>query len=348
MMARVLLCDDELMNRKVASKILTKEGHEVVEAVNGKEAIELLDSQSFDLILMDLMMPVMDGFEATRIIKSTPRVQNIPLIVISALSERQNITKALELGANEYLTKPFDIVEFRLRINNAIALGSYQNMLQREVDKKTQELQKMLQEVEKSEKDILQILSKVAEFRDNETSTHTLRVGKMAAVVAESMGWSKEDVELILWAAPMHDIGKVGIEDAILLKPGKLTNEEFEKMKEHATIGYQILSQKETPLLQMAAKIALTHHEKWDGSGYPNALKAEAIDLCGAITAVVDVFDALISRRPYKEPFSPQKAQSIIKEGSGSHFHPEVVKHFFQNIDAIMAIQKEMQDSANL
>ncbi|MFA6137760.1 MAG: response regulator, partial [Sulfurimonas sp.] len=179
-MAVVLLCDDELMNRKVASKILEKEGFSVVEAVNGKEAIEVLNSTKIDLILMDLMMPVMDGYEATKIIKEDDEFSTIPLIIISALSDKEAITKGLELGADEYLTKPFDIIEFRLRVKNAIKIGIYQNMLKEhksllefQVKEKTKELQNALIEVQKSEKDIISILSKTAEYRDNETSAHT-------------------------------------------------------------------------------------------------------------------------------------------------------------------------------
>jgi putative two-component system response regulator len=343
-MQKILLCDDELMNRKLASKILKKEGFEVVEAENGAIAIEILQSETFDLILMDLMMPVMDGYEATKIIKSDVKLLNIPLIVISALSDKSAITKALELGANEYVTKPFDIIEFRLRIKNAIRLGSYHTLLEEEVTKKTEALQDALNEVIKSEKDIISILGKTAEFRDNETSAHTLRVGEMAALLAEKFGWTSSQIELMRLAAPMHDMGKVGIADNILLKPGKLEADEFEIMKTHATIGYTILSQKDTPLLHLAAEIAQTHHEKYNGKGYPNALSGEEIPLSGAIVAVVDVFDALLSERPYKKAFTLEKTLDIIKNDSGTHFHPEVVAHFFDAIDEILEIRASLQD----
>lgn len=351
-MQRVLLCDDELMNRKVASKILNKEGFDVIEAQNGQEAIELLKNNRVDLILMDLMMPVMDGYEATRMIKNDENFSAIPLIIVSALSDREAITQALKLGANEYLTKPYDIVEFSLRIKNAIKLGAYQNMLkdhkkvlETEVAKKTKELQEALQEVQKSEHDIISILGKTAEFRDNETSAHTVRVGEMAALIAKEFGWSDHDTELMRLAAPMHDMGKVGISDSILLKPGKLEDAEFEIMKQHSKIGHSILSQKETPLLKLAAEIALSHHEKYNGQGYPNALSGDEIPLSGAIVAVVDVFDALLSERPYKKAFSLEKALDIIKSDSGTHFHPEVVKHFINNIDKILEIRARLQDA---
>lgn len=351
-MNTVLLCDDEIMNRKVASKILTKEGFNVIEAQNGKEAIDILNSSRVDLILMDLMMPVMDGYEATTIIKNDDRFLAIPLIIVSALSDKEAITKGLKLGANEYLTKPYDIIEFSLRVKNAIKLGAYQNMLKDhkkileiEVSKKTKELQDALFEVQKSERDIISILGKTAEFRDNETSTHTIRVGEMSALIAKKFGWSDEDVELMRLASPMHDMGKVGISDSILLKPGKLNDEEFEIMKQHSIIGHSILSQKETPLLKLAAEIALTHHEKYNGKGYPNALGGENIPLSGAIVAVVDVFDALLSERPYKKAFTLEKTLEIIKNDSGSHFHPKVVELFMSSLDEILKIRANLQDA---
>lgn len=350
-MNTVLICDDELMNRKVASKILTKEGFNVLEAQNGKEAIEILNANKIDLILMDLMMPVMDGYEATSLIKNDENLSTIPLIIISALSDKEAINKCLKLGANEYLTKPYDIIEFGLRVKNAIKLGAYQNMLkdhkkvlEQEVYKKTKELQEALAEVQKSERDIISILGKTAEYRDNETSAHTLRVGEMAALIAKKFEWSDDNVELMRLAAPMHDMGKVGISDNILLKPGKLDDDEFEIMKQHSHIGYSILSQKETPLLRLASEIAYTHHEKYNGKGYPNALSGEEIPLSGAIVAVVDVFDALLSERPYKKAFTLEKTLEIIKNDSGSHFHPKVVELFMQSLDEILAIRAKLQD----
>jgi len=351
-MPKVLLCDDELMNRKVAIKILTKEGFSVVQAQNGEEALAILKTTKVDMILMDLMMPVMDGYEATKRIKEDENLCGIPLIIISALSDKGAIIKALALGGDDYITKPFDITDFRLRVKNAIKIGEYQNilkdkklLLQTEVNEKTKELQIALKEVRESEKDIISILSKMAEYRDNETSMHTLRVGEMSALLAFKLGWSEEDVQLMRLAAPMHDVGKVGIADSILLKPGKLEDDEFSIMKEHAAIGHTILSQKKTPLLNLAATIANTHHEKYDGKGYPNALSADEIPLSGAIVAVVDVFDALLSERPYKKAFSLEKTLQIIKDGSGSHFNPKLVTLFLDSIDEVLEIRARMSDA---
>jgi len=351
-MENILLCDDELMNRKVASKILLKEGFNVLEAQNGKEAIDILNTQRVDLILLDLMMPVMDGYETTSIIKSDKKLSTIPLIIVSALSEKEAIIIALKLGANEYLTKPYDIVEFRLRVKNALKLGAYQNMLrdnkkilELEVSKKTKELQIALTEVQKSEHDIVSILGKTAEYRDNETSAHTVRVGEMAALMAKKFAWSDDEIELMRLAAPMHDMGKVGIADNILLKPGKLDEEEFKIMKQHSAIGHAILSQKNTPLLKLAAEIAHTHHEKYNGDGYPNAIKGDNIPLSGAIVAVVDVFDALLSPRPYKKAFTLEKTLEIIKNDSGSHFNPKVIELFMDSLDEILEIRARFKDA---
>ena len=350
-MSLVLLCDDELMNRKVATKILTKEGFRVVEAENGQEALEILKTTKVDMILMDLMMPVMDGYEATKLIKQDENSSAIPLIVISALSDKKAIIKALELGADDYITKPFDITDFKLRVKNAIKIGEYQNMLQdkkalleAEVNEKTQELQNALVEVRSSEKDIISILSKMAEYRDNETSMHTVRVGEMSALLASKFGWDEESVELMRLAAPMHDIGKVGIADSILLKPGKLEDDEFTIMKGHSSIGHTILSQKTTPLLKLAAEIANTHHEKYNEKGYPQVLSEEEIPLSGAIVAVTDVFDALLSERPYKKAFSLEKTVDIIKSDTGTHFNPKVVTLFLESLDEMVLIRKRLED----
>ena len=350
-MTQVLLVDDELMNRKVASKILKKEGFEVVEAVDGLEALERLKTHEIDIILMDLMMPNMDGYEAIKIIKADENLSSIPIIILSALSDKSAILKGLELGANEYLTKPYDITEFTLRVHNADKLRSFYKMskdneayLAKKVDEKTKALQEALVEVEKSEKDIVSILAKVGEYRDNETSMHTIRVGEISALLAKEFGYSDEEVELVRLSAPMHDIGKIGIEDAILLKNGKLTEEEFEVMKTHASIGATILSLKQTPLLSFASQIAASHHEKYNGKGYPKGLSGEDIPLIARIVAVVDVFDALMSKRPYKEPFSLEKTLSIIEGDSGTHFDPQVVEKFLANLEKIVEIRKRLDD----
>ncbi|MFK5938459.1 MAG: response regulator [Sulfurimonas sp.] len=351
-MPTILLCDDEIMNRQVASKILHKEGFDVIETDNAIEAIQIAKSTTIDLILMDLMMPVMDGYEATRIIKNDEELSTIPLIIISALSDHESIIKGLELGADDHLTKPFNLIDFRLRIKNAIKIGMYQNMLkehklllEKQVNEKTIKLQSALLEVQNNEKDILSILSKTAEYRDNETSEHTIRVGEMAASMARKFGWDEERVELMRLAAPMHDIGKVGIEDNILLKPGKLDQDEFSKMKKHAEIGYSILSKKETPLLKLAAEIAYSHHEKHNGSGYPRGLKADEIPISGAIVAVIDVFDALLSKRPYKKPFTLEQTLEIINTDSGSHFHPHVVDLLVNNINEFIDIRQKINNA---
>ena len=350
-MTQVLLVDDELMNRKVASKILKKEGFEVVEAVDGLEALERLKSFDIDIILIDLMMPNMDGYEATKIIKQDENLSSIPLIILSALSDKSAILKGLRLGADEYLTKPYDIAEFKLRVHNANKLRSFYKMskdneeyLEKKVDEKTKALQEALIEVENSEKDIVSILAKVGEYKDNETSMHTIRVGEISALLAKEFGYSDEEVELVRLSAPMHDIGKIGIEDAILLKNGKLTQEEFEVMKTHASIGATILSVKQTPLLSFASQIAQSHHEKYNGKGYPQGLSGEDIPLIARIVAVVDVFDALMSKRPYKEPFSLEKTLSIIKRDSGIHFDPKVVEKFLENFEKIVEIRERLYD----
>ncbi len=330
MMEKILLVDDEMMNRVVASKILNKEGYEVVEAEDGAQALEVLHKQNdFALVLMDLMMPVMDGFAAIEAMKKEEALSAIPIIVISALSDKESIYKALEMGANDYLGKPFDLVEFRLRIHNTVKLRDAL----------------MYEEAKRSEADALSLLAKAGEFKDNETSMHTVRVGEISAFFAQKLGFDEKQCDLIRLAAPMHDIGKIGIPDSILLKPGRLDGEEFAKMKEHARIGYEILSMKKTPLLQLAATIAKEHHEKFDGSGYPEGLEGEAISKEARIVALTDVFDALLSKRPYKEPFSVEKTVSIINEGSGSHFDPGLVAIFNENLSDLLSLRERFTDA---
>ncbi len=329
-MEKILLVDDEMMNRVVASKILKKEGYEVVEAEDGAQALEILHEQNnFALVLMDLMMPVMDGFAAIEAMKRMDALSAIPIIVISALSDKESIYKALEMGANDYLGKPFDLVEFRLRIQNTVKLRDAL----------------MYEEAKRSEADALSLLAKAGEFKDNETSMHTVRVGEISAFFAKKLGYDDESCELIRLAAPMHDIGKIGIPDHILLKPGRLDEDEFAKMKEHARIGYEILQLKKTPLMQLAATIAKEHHEKFDGSGYPEGLQGEAISQEARIVALTDVFDALLSKRPYKEPFSVEKTISIINEGSGSHFDPKLVTIFNENLSELLSLRERFSDA---
>lgn len=341
----ILIVDDEEMNRNLLEVVLTKNEYKLMFAENGQEALDFMRSVKIDLVLMDIMMPVMNGVDAVKAIKNVPQWETVPIIMLTALSDKSSIKEALSAGANDYLTKPFDILELQLRIHNMLKIKQYNDMLKDStlvlehiVREKTYDLECSLKEIKESEFRITEVLGRASEYKDNETGQHIKRMGKLSRLLASHLGFRDEELEKIEYAAMMHDVGKIGIPDNILKKPGKLTTEEFEIMKDHTIIGYDILAPYSVPLLKTAAIIALSHHEKYDGSGYPKGLKGEEIPLIGRIVAVADVFDALMSPRPYKPPFSLAQTKEILQEGKGNHFDPYIVDLFFEKIDEVMEI----------
>ncbi|MBI5592765.1 MAG: response regulator [Deltaproteobacteria bacterium] len=347
----VLIADDEDRNLRLMEALLLPMDYDVLKAVNGKEAIEKARSASPDVILMDVMMPVMDGLEAVRILKQDEETRMIPVVMVTALREVDDRVKALEAGADDFLSKPVDKTELRIRVQTLAKvkayndhLRNYQKKLESEVARKTIQLQNTLEALQIASLDSIHRLSRAAEYKDEDTGAHILRMSRYSEAVARKMGLAVKTVERILYAAPMHDVGKIGIPDKILLKPGKLDPDEWEIMKQHTTIGGRILGGSRTGFIKLAEVIALTHHERWDGSGYPRGLRGVQIPLAGRITAIADVFDALTSRRPYKEPFSVEKSFDIIRESKGTHFDPDVVDAFFSVQDKILAIKEEHQE----
>ena len=300
------------------------------------------------MVLLDLMMPEMDGYETLKRIKAEPRYQDIQIIMITALSEKAILKETLKLGADEFLNKPIDIEELKIRIKNVLKLKKHidkikdinQN-LEKMVSEKTIEIQTSLWIIKRTERDIVTILGKAGEHRDTDTGNHVIRMSQYCALLAKHVGMSEAEQEVILLASPLHDIGKIGISDTILLKPGKLSAEEFEIMKTHSQIGYDILSSKNTPLLQAAKHIAISHHEKWDGTGYPNQYKGKDIHIYGRICAIADVFDALMSKRPYKQPFTLDEALTIMEDGREKHFDPELLDVFLDCAPEVLEIKKQ-------
>jgi putative two-component system response regulator len=326
----IVIVDDQELNLHLLERMLQKNGYTRVSTY--QDPRRFISEVAFikpDLILLDLHMPHLNGFEVLqRLPLIVPDAPYLPVIVLTADITADAKRQALEYGARDFLTKPFDTVEVLLRIKNLLELG----MLYRELRLHNVRLEEKVHErtkaLESAQIEILERLARAAEFRDDDTGQHTERVGLWAAAVAEALGLPDEDIELLRRAAPLHDVGKIGIPDSILLKPGRLTADEFETVKTHTLIGAGILGGSRFPLLQVAAEIALSHHERWDGSGYPRGLAGESIPLVGRIVAIADVFDALIHERPYKAAWPVADALAEIERQSGRQFDPHVVAAF--------------------
>ncbi len=354
---KILIVDDELLNRKVLEGLLKSFGFECASADSGRAALELLDS-TYDLILLDIMMPDMDGFAVAKAVRAMPAYAALPIVMVTALSAKPDRLRAVEAGASDFIAKPIDAVELRVRMNSLLRLKSYhdevknyQLHLEQMVAEKTRTLREALAELEQARQatlhahiETIQKLSVAAEYKDEDTASHIMRMSRYCAHIAERSGMEESAVDLLLYSSPMHDIGKIGIPDAILLKPGKLDAAEWEIMMRHAEIGASILRGGSSKYLEAGALIALSHHEKWDGSGYPRRLAGEDIPLFGRICALADVFDALTTRRPYKDAFSNEKALGIMKEGRGRHFDPTLFDIFISNFDGILHIQQEYME----
>ena len=342
--ARFLIVDDEPANIRVLEQMLEESGCvNVASTADPCEVLSLYNSFHPDIILLDLNMPVLDGFEVMAQLNAAISADAfVPILVLTADITEEAKRKALTAGGKDFLTKPFDSTELLLRIWNLLEtrylhlqLQNQNQTLEQKVDERTRELEaahekvlKHMQDAQQSQFEVLERLARAGEFRDDDTGQHTQRVALVAALLAQKLGMGSDLVSLIQHAAPLHDVGKIGISDLILLKPGKLTEEEFETMRSHAKVGAALLAGGRSDLVQMAERIAHTHHERWDGSGYPQSLKEEEIPLEGRILAVADVFDALTHERPYKPAWPIEKALAEIAGQGGRQFDPRVVEAF--------------------
>ncbi len=350
-MSNILIVDDDTYIQKMMGQVLSRHGYTTVFASDGHSALEQIPVMAPDLIMLDLSMPGLNGFDVAGQIKENPDTCDIPVILITGMASVANHVKAMEMGVDDFMSKNAAHAEIIARVRAHLKLKQlndqvkdHQRTLETRVAQRTHQLNKTLKQLKETSLETIFKLTVASEYRDNETGDHIKRMGHFSAAIARKMGLKSKTAELILYAAPMHDVGKIGIPDQILLKPGKLDAREWKLMKKHTTIGADILSGSKIGAVRLGEVIARTHHEKWDGSGYPKGLRGEQIPLVGRIVAIADVFDALTSERPYKAAFPPEKAFQIIAEERGKHFDPDVVDTFFSIKDQILEIKDTHQD----
>lgn len=341
-LASILVVDDELANIRLLEKILAAMGFkDVICTQYPTKVLSLFKEHNFDLILLDLDMPELDGYGVMDQLNELTENNPPPILVLTAQHIQSYRQRALDNGARDYVTKPFDANELLSRVRNLLEVQIAHKYMRHQNEILEQKVQERTQVINDTRLQVVRRLGVAAEYRDEETGLHIIRMSKMAVVIAKEAGVDDEQCNLLLNAAPMHDVGKIGIPDYILLKPGKFEPEEWSIMQTHAQIGADILSGDDSDLMLMAYDIALTHHEKWNGQGYPKGLKGEEIPLMGRITALADVFDALTSKRPYKEAWPIEKAVNLIKEESGQHFDPELVEAFINGLSDIVDIKEK-------
>jgi putative two-component system response regulator len=330
--ALIQIVDDDLRNIRLLEAQLKAEGHEIMTALSGNACLAQLKDRLPDLILLDIMMPGMDGFEVAGRLKQDARTKAIPVIMVTALEDRDSRLRALHMGAEEFLNKPVDRAELWIRVRNMLRLKEYQNFLAEHNRILEEQVAERTQALREAYKDTIFTMVRAAEFKDEETGAHVQRISFYCRDMAEEFGMNAHFCDEIFHASPMHDIGKIAIPDAVLLKPGGFTPEEWAIMKSHAAFGAQILERGSSPYTKMGAEIALNHHEHWDGTGYPNGSRGEAIPFPARLMNIADVYDALRSKRPYKPAFTHKQAVEIITIGDGrtqpSDFDPQVLDAF--------------------
>jgi putative two-component system response regulator len=338
MQATILVVDDTPTNISVLTEIL-RDDYRVLAAINGEQALKIARADPPpDLILLDVMMPGMSGHEVCQRLKAESRTRKIPVIFVTAMSQVEDEARGFALGAVDYITKPVSPPIVKARVKTHLALYDQNRELERMVRERTSELHHTRLE-------IIKRLGRAGEFRDNETGMHVIRVAHFCRLLGEAARMNEEDVDLLFNAAPMHDIGKIGIRDHVLLKPGKLDDEEIKVMRQHVPFGGEIIGEHSDALLSMARIIAQTHHEKWDGTGYHRGLKGEEIPLVGRITSIADVFDALTSVRPYKKAWPVEDAVKLIQREAGTSFDPDLVQKFVAILPQILAVREQYSDA---
>ncbi len=335
----ILIVDDEPANIKALAGVLD-DSYRILAATSGTQALNIIFDKAshLDLILLDVLMPDLSGYDVMARLRSYPETSRIPVIFITARTDPDEEAQGLDMGAVDYIGKPFHPVIVKARVRTQLELKKHKDHLDDLVIERTQELVR-------TRKDIVMRLAKASETRDNETGMHIVRLSQLCAMLGRRCGMNQMQAESLATASLMHDIGKIGIPDAVLLKSGKLTPEERLVMETHTTLGADILADGENSLLIMGQQIALTHHERWDGTGYPHGLKGEEITLEGRITSVCDVFDALTSERPYKKAWTIEDASAFLLENSGTMFEPRLVDLFLEDIDQVLEILAKFKET---
>lgn len=345
--ASIFVVDDEPVNLKLIDKMLTVQGYPAPVLIQDpREVLQSYAKQRPDLILLDLNMPHLDGFQVLEQLKALDDPLLPPIVILTAQHGREYLLKALAAGARDFISKPFDRAELLMRVRNLLEAHFAHRFVHDQKAVLEEMVHQRTEALNLTRLQVVQRLGRAAEYRDNETGLHIIRMSKFSTLLAKELGWNDADSELMLHASPMHDVGKIGIPDAILLKPGKFDPHEWEIMKTHATIGADILSDGDSDLLRLAREIALTHHEKWDGSGYPHRTAGEAIPQAGRIVAVADVFDALTSERPYKKAWPLEKAIAYMQEEAGRHFDPAVIECFKACLPQFLEIHQRYAEPA--
>jgi putative two-component system response regulator len=342
---QVVIVDDNPVNLKLMESLVKRAGdYTPLVFQDSAEGLDWCLNNIPDLLIVDYMMPPPDGLEFIKRFRERSINADIPVLMITADHEKETRYAALDTGANDFLTKPIDNAEFRARMRNMLALRRSQKSLADRATWLAEKVAEATEEILDREHEMITRLSRAAEFRDPETGAHIQRMSNYSRLIAEQLGLSGEDQALILRAAPMHDVGKIAIPDHILLKPGRLDDEELVIMRTHAEKGYEILKDSKSSLLDTAALIAMTHHEKWDGTGYPRGLSGEDIPMFGRIVAVADVFDALTTERPYKKAWEVERATQFLKDGMDNHFDSRVVQAFLDRLEDALIIRDSFQD----
>ncbi|WP_273151205.1 HD domain-containing phosphohydrolase [Methylophaga thiooxydans] len=347
----VLIIDDQSTGRTILEKVIQQisDNLQVSAFGNPVEALNWVNEHEPDLIITDYRMPEMDGVEFIRAVRQKPHCENVPIMMITVVSEKEVRYEALDAGATAFLTRPIDQIECRTSCRNLLKMHEQHLIIQDRADWLARQVEVATEQITEREKETILRLARAGEYRDEGTGNHIIRMAKYSRFIAEALGtFSRQDCDDLEYAAPMHDIGKIGIPDGILLKPGKLNDYEWDIMQTHTTIGHAILSDSQSRYMKIGAIIALNHHERFDGKGYPNGLKGEEIPLIARIVAVADVFDALVSSRPYKQAWETKEAIAYIQHNAGSHFDPQCVDAFMQKIELIEQVKQDYADEPGI